>query len=249
MANLINNHDNIIDMEIFVKNFNNIKMHKKLKMFNIININEYPIDLPILKPTLNISEQELSIDNLGCGHYVNVKSRILTKIIVYRDLDGRFWEIAMKNDNSIIDIEPFIVNGYDGITRKNDKVSEMVDELIELNNKNIYSFSIFTPTVFTQNVFNCINSPEYKMILYAILNCKNNFPVSNQQYVKNEELVESIKLFSKIINNNWKVIKITSINLSSHIFITCDDKQQIWMIVTDWLLDNVTDVFPIILKN
>lgn len=252
MTSLINNYNKIIDMKIFVENFNNIKMHKKLVKFDIVDIDCIQVDLPIFKPTLNVSEQILSTVNLECGQYVLIKLRKLSKIIVYRDLDGKFWEIVMKNDNTIIDIDPFKVNGYDGTNisiNKNDKVSDMVDSLIksiESINQNIPSSSNQTPTP-TPNltVFNCTKSSEYKMIIYAILNCTDKLPVCDQPYVKTDKLLESIKLFSKIINNNWKVLRIISNHLLSHVFITCDDKQQIWMIVTDWLFDNVIDVFPI----
>lgn len=192
-----NNYNNIINMETFKENFNKLKIHKKLEKFNIID-NNLPTNLSILKPTLNNSEQELSIINLIHGQYVIVKLKSLSKIIVYRDLDGQFWEIAMKSDNTIIDIEPFNVNGYDG-TNMSIYKNYKINELIESNNQNIHTCSIFNP-----NVFNCTKSFEYKMIIHAILNCSNKLPVCYQPYVKTEKLLKSIELFLKLIIINGK---------------------------------------------
>ena len=231
MASFTNNYNNTftdtnIDTDTEQSNensfINKIKERiilKKLDRFQFVDFNNLPPKLPVLKPTLNSIEINAALEVIQTNELILGKSTLSSRVMIYMDCDGIAWEVAVNNfNNEIIDVE------YCG-SRQSD--NSQATNIVNLPNHNEIYWS-------GPNIFNKKNSKEYKMIISVVL---KGIISDSTIYLDNEQIEQTLKNLSYV--DPWKVLNIKSIPTDSHIFATKIPNGNIWIVVTNWSLDDV----------
>ncbi len=220
-------------MEEFVKQIKQRIFKRKLDGFKLVDYTNEPPSLPILKPTLNSNETKLILSEIKPGELKFGKSTPFSKVMVYMDEQRVAWEVAAHTNNTIIDVELCHIAPNTIDSSEQNKISSYIDEIISSINMNC-SYS-------QPNVYNKTESREYKMILTAVIK-----GVCSEPSLKLEQ-----ELVSQTINqvsslDSWKVLIVKSVDNQSHVFATKDSNGNIWVIETDWTMNQVISSYQLV---
>ncbi len=224
-----------LDNSNLISQIKNLIVKKKISGFTLVDYTNSLPPCPVLKPTLNSAEKYLIIKALSPGKLYLGKATSGYKILAYMDENNTVWEVATNTENKIIDVD---------ICRHNLPTGQaiLIEYKIFKSIEKIFN-SIDTTSISYPNVYNNMESFEYKMILSAILKSNLTTGKTYLEFVKKQTVIETIGIIQKI--GPWKIINIQSIGESKCVFMCGDIDGQIWLVVTDCEINNVTEVFMV----
>ncbi len=218
-------------MEEFVKQIKQRIFMKKLNGFKLVDYTNEPPALPIFKPTLNSNEIKLILSEIKPGELKFGKSTQFSKVMIYMDDNGVAWEVAAHSNNIIIDIEMCRSPCTTKLTDTN-KISSYIEDIISSINMNCnYTYP---------NVYNKVESHEYKMILTAILK-----GVCSEPSLKLEPELVSQTINQVTFLDSWKVLIVKSVDNQAHVFASKDSNGNIWVVETDWEMNQVITTYQL----
>ncbi len=224
-----------LDNSELVEQIKNLIVKKKLASFTLVDYTYSLPPCPILKPTLNSEEKYLIIKAISPGKLYVGKITLGYKIMAYMDDNNTMWEIATNSENKIIDVcichHQFLANQTIPIEYKIFKSIEKITS------------SIDTTIVSCPNVYNNMESFEYKIILSAILRGYLTTGKTYLEFVEKQIVIDTIGIIQQI--GPWKIINVESLKESKYVFMCGNNEEQVWIIVTDCEINNVTEVFMV----
>ncbi len=213
----------------------NLIVKKKIAGFTLVDYTNSLPPCPILKPTLNSEEKYLIIKAISPGKLYMGKITSGYKILAYMDDNNTMWEIATNGENKILDVD---ICQHQFFTNQTIPIEYKIFKSIEK-----ITNSIDTTIVSYPNVYNNMESFEYKIILSAILRGYLTTGKTYLEFVEKQIVIETINIIQKI--GPWKIINVGSLKESKCVFMCGDIEEQVWIIVTDCEINNVTEVFMI----
>ena len=126
-----------------------------------------------------------------------------------------------------------LVDPRENTNADTNKLEEQIDAIAGLPEHTEISWS-------GPNIFNKTNSHEYRMIIASVLEGIQSEPVIELD----ADSLDKIQILNQM--SPWKILHIKSNFNNSHVFAVKNADGNIWIVVTDWAMKNVTCSF---LKN
>lgn len=211
-------------------------IQNKLGRFQVLDYSKVPPTPPVLRPTLNSKEIDAAINSIQPGELILGKSTLCSKVMIYMDENQIAWKVAVQNNNQIICVEPCghkLIVPRENTNADTNKLEEQIDAIAGLPEHTEISWS-------GPNIFNKTNSHEYRMIIASVLEGIQSEPVIELD----ADSLDKIQILNQM--SPWKILHIKSNFNNSHVFAVKNADGNIWIVVTDWAMKNVTCSF---LKN
>jgi len=246
MSTFINNIDNTFTdtenqpvfsesvMDKMISEIKELIILKKLSKFQLVDYTNSPPPCPVLKMTINTGEINSAMKNIEPGKLVLAKGKSSSKVMLYMDDDSIVWEVAANSNNVIIDVEYCSPANFPRKVNNDNKISAYLKNIAE-------SMHPDDKEIIYPNVFNLPESLEYEIIVGKILKGMVTQDKTFDQFVEYQVILETINVLQKL--EPWKVINIRSTQPNFHVFMCKDYNNKIWLVVTDYNLRKVTDLF------